>query len=393
MGTGILQSLLALALLSPASGAGQSNPPPIGSVKPLEFNEVAPQFGGTSIAKTSKQKIIAISNVSDAPVLVLQIQATDDFEQGNTCHTWLPEGSTCLIQVLFTPSAEGVRTGRLYVDGVTTSPSGEPAQELFDQSIPLTGYGLVQEDLDKEVETREPHDPARTTNEEEQAKALLDDQTSTFEDLLAKDARAVANSEKIFALTMDTDRRLRIASILASIGVKDKIYSDYLMGEAEKALKHDHDMPWPFLYSEDGSKQSAANPRLIDWCQRYRRDFWEIEKMEVYEIPNAWYFLGASGDPRSYDVLERGLHSPNLMIVVSAAQGLAKLQDPRAIDELIAVGHHLPGEVRALIAESLLLLSMPEAQAAAEELAPEKERLKLQRDDIQARGIKVLFPW
>jgi hypothetical protein len=102
--------------------------------------------------------------------------------------------------------------------------------------------------------------------------------------------------------------------------------------------------------------------------------FWDIHNVEYYEVPTAWFYLAAAGDPRAYDLLIKGLHSQNPMIAGMAAWGLAKLQDHRAIDELIATGHQVPGEARACIVRSLVYFDVPKAQAAAEQLMPEKEK-------------------
>ena len=79
----------------------------------------------------------------------------------------------------------------------------------------------------------------------------------------------------------------------------------------------------------------------------------------------------------------------------TAARGLAKLQDPRAVDELIATGSHVPGEALLGIAQSLIYFSAPKAQMAAEKLTSEKEKrvLEAYRQDMNARGLKALFPW
>jgi hypothetical protein len=72
--------------------------------------------------------------------------------------------------------------------------------------------------------------------------------------------------------------------------------------------------------------------------RRHGVEFWDTDRVEFYEMPISWYYFAAAGDPRPYDLLVKGLHFQNLAIAAMAAQGLAKLQDPRAINELIVVG-------------------------------------------------------
>jgi hypothetical protein len=81
------------------------------------------------------------------------------------------------------------------------------------------------------------------------------------------------------------------------------------------------------------------------------------------------------------------------MIVGAAAEGLAKLQEPRAIDELITTGHHVSGEGRQEIAKFLLYFPDPKAQAAADELAVPTDSFKFAKQAAREKGVKGLFPW
>jgi PBS lyase HEAT-like repeat len=349
----------------------------------LVFNETTPDFGAMLQGKPSVQKTISVSNESDAPFLFQQIVATRDFSQTNNCPTWLLEGSGCLIAITFTPTVGGLRTGELVV----------VLGEAGEYSIPLKGFGLPSVDAQSEIVNVQSH-TERTRNGEEEAQHLINDKRYKLQKLLDKNAADIANSEKVFALTRDTERKERIASILVSLGVKDPSYFDYLSAQAKKALAHDRDMPWPSLYDGNGDSTSP-NPAFIEWCDKHQLPFWDMYRVSYYELPAAWYFLAAAGDPRSYDLLISGLHSFNLMIVATAARGLAKLQDPRAVDELIATGSHVPGEALLGIAQSLIYFSAPKAQMAAEKLTSEKEKrvLEAYRQDMNARGLKALFPW
>lgn len=112
-----------------------------------------------------------------------------------------------------------------------------------------------------------------------------------------------------------------------------------------------------------------------------------------YEIAKPWYDLAAASDSRAYDLLIDGIHSHNLMIASVAAKGLARLQDPRAIDELIATGRHAGSEARYSIGVSLLYFSDPKAQAAAEELIKDKNHLAIEHKEMQTRGLQGLFSY
>jgi hypothetical protein len=349
----------------------------------LAFNETKPQFGAVTIGETSVPKIISVSNIGSAPMFIIQIAATNDFAETSHCPIWLPEGSGCLVWIRFTPTAAGPRSGELRV---TWTGGGK-------QTIALIGFGsLGTNHADKGTPQAVRAD--RTKNDEEAARELIDDKRFSFQALLHKNPADVANSARVFELTKDSERKLRIASILLSIGVWDPKYSDYLMDEAKKALAHDQDMPWPILYGEDGLAKSL-NPALGDWCVKHQLSFHDAEKVQKYEIPVAWVYLSAAHDSRAYELLLKGLRSPNVMVAISAAHGLAILQDPRAINEMIFVGRNTQNEARFEIAKSLLYFPDPNAQTVAEELTPEKMKggLELTRREIEARGLKVLLPW
>jgi hypothetical protein len=69
------------------------------------------------------------------------------------------------------------------------------------------------------------------------------DENYTFDMLLHGDPHAIAGAKKKFAAITDPKGKMRIASILISRGVQDRIYIDYLTAEARKALANP--IPWP----------------------------------------------------------------------------------------------------------------------------------------------------
>ncbi|HEY1527944.1 MAG TPA: HEAT repeat domain-containing protein [Candidatus Angelobacter sp.] len=261
-------------------------------------------------------------------------------------------------------------------------------------------------------------------NETDKEKALeliaLENKTHTFQEFLSGNPEVVANEKQIFALSNDAKVKRRIASILITLGIKDRVYFDYLVQEAKKGLNNE--MPWPSAYDEHGrlnkdvtqafigwckkngidpndphvASYRAADPEWLEWCMKRHLNLNNSRYAAYYEIPDGWYDLAATRDPRSYDLLIQGLHSHNLMIAATAAKGLARLQDPRAIDELIATGRRVPGEARYGIAEALLYFPDPKAQAAAEEFADvldDKKLFDYKRAEAKAKGVKGLFPY
>jgi beta-propeller repeat-containing protein/HYDIN/CFA65/VesB family protein len=91
-------------------------------------------FGDQAVGTTSVAQIVTLTNAGDAALSIIGIQATGDFGQTNNCGGGLAVGANCSINVSFSPTVSGVRTGSLSVnDNAANSP----------QSITLTGNGVV----------------------------------------------------------------------------------------------------------------------------------------------------------------------------------------------------------------------------------------------------------
>jgi hypothetical protein len=90
-------------------------------------------FGSQTVNITSSPQAVSLSNSGTAPLLISSITTSGDFAQTNNCGNALAAGSTCSINVTFTPTAGGTRTGTLTVaDNATGSP----------QTVGLTGTGV-----------------------------------------------------------------------------------------------------------------------------------------------------------------------------------------------------------------------------------------------------------
>ena len=100
----------------------------------------------------------------------------------------------------------------------------------------------------------------------------------------------------------------------------------------------------------------------------------------MYLAPGPVGLLALTGDPRAIPILRRGLLSPNHMIGIVAATGLAEMQDRDSIPLIIQACKRAPADVAAVIAaESLLYFDDPKAQSAVDEYVP-KDAAKIYRD-------------
>src|SRR5260370_39289585 len=74
----------------------------------------------------------------------------------------------------------------------------------------------------------------------------------------------------------------------------------------------------------------------------------------MYLAPGPVGLLALTGDPRAVPLLRRALWSPNYMIEIMGAMGLAKIQDKESIPWIIEACRRAPAEAAAVIAESLI---------------------------------------
>ena len=112
------------------SGMGMA--PPGVSLSPV--STVA--FAATGVGLAAAAQTVTLTNNGGLPLLIQSVVVTGDFDLvggANTCGGSLASGGTCTMQVVFAPSAPGVRTGCItVVDNAGSSP----------QTLQLTGTGV-----------------------------------------------------------------------------------------------------------------------------------------------------------------------------------------------------------------------------------------------------------
>lgn len=89
-------------------------------------------FTALNVGATSTAQTLTVTNTGNGPLTISSVQVNGDFAQTNNCTTVAPT-STCAVQVTFTPTSSGARTGTLTL---TSSAIGSP------QSVSLTGSGI-----------------------------------------------------------------------------------------------------------------------------------------------------------------------------------------------------------------------------------------------------------
>jgi Beta-propeller repeat/Abnormal spindle-like microcephaly-assoc'd, ASPM-SPD-2-Hydin len=105
----------------------------VGAPAPLvTLSATALSFPGQSVGAASAPTPVTLTNSGTAPLTIVGITASGDFAQTNTCTPTLAAGSSCIVNVTFTPPAVGTVTGTLTI---TDSAGGSP------HSVALVGSG------------------------------------------------------------------------------------------------------------------------------------------------------------------------------------------------------------------------------------------------------------
>jgi hypothetical protein len=92
-------------------------------------------YGNQTVGSTTVAQTVTLSNVGAATLAFNSIAATGDFGQTNDCGSMLDVGESCRVNVTFTPTAVGSRTGFL---SISDNASGSP------QQVSLSGTGTTQ---------------------------------------------------------------------------------------------------------------------------------------------------------------------------------------------------------------------------------------------------------
>ena len=90
-------------------------------------------FTSAVVGTLTPAQTVTLFVSGSAPLTISGISVTGDFTQTNNCPTVVPLGNSCTINVAFSPTAEGDRTGSLTI---ASNGSGNP------HTVALTGTGL-----------------------------------------------------------------------------------------------------------------------------------------------------------------------------------------------------------------------------------------------------------
>jgi Cep192 domain 4/Bacterial Ig-like domain (group 2)/HYDIN/CFA65/VesB-like, Ig-like domain len=92
------------------------------------------KFGAQAVGYTTVQRTVTLTNSGTAALVIAGVTASGDYATNNLCPGSLPPNVSCKINVTFTPTVTGIRSGALTL----TDNAGSGTQ-----TVPLTGTGVL----------------------------------------------------------------------------------------------------------------------------------------------------------------------------------------------------------------------------------------------------------
>jgi len=108
-----------------------------GTVATVSLSTTSLMFGSQPLGTTSTAQPVTLSNTGNAALAISSIAVSGDFGQSNNCGASIAAGSSCTINVTFTPTATGTRTGLLTVTDNSNGVAGST------QTASLSGTGTT----------------------------------------------------------------------------------------------------------------------------------------------------------------------------------------------------------------------------------------------------------
>ncbi|MDQ2839784.1 MAG: HEAT repeat domain-containing protein [Acidobacteriota bacterium] len=152
------------------------------------------------------------------------------------------------------------------------------------------------------------------------------------------------------------------------LGDKDATWWDYLAKRAEEAV--DSDAPSVVDYDPAGKVIPGVSAKFLTWAKVHSLSVNQaLRKTELNLAAVA--FVGESMDWRGVPLLRQALLSPNYLVEMAAARGLAQLQDSASIPSIVQACETAPTEVAFGIASGLREFHTPAAENAAKRFTPQ----------------------
>ena len=207
----------------------------------------------------------------------------------------------------------------------------------------------------------------------------------------ANAVEAIPILKEQFVHVQDPLAKAKIAAALLRLGDKDDSYWDFLVKQVQPAWESD--APSFLAYDSQGNAIPGPSPEFAAWVKTHNLRPDSAAEDSFYMLPANVLNFGWSRDPRAIPFLRRALSSPNYMIEIAAALGVAEIGDKDSIPFIIEACKKAPSDVAAVIAKSLIYFDSAEAQSAVDKFIP--RHLADMYRDARTHGEKTPFsiPW
>jgi HEAT repeat protein len=197
------------------------------------------------------------------------------------------------------------------------------------------------------------------------------------------DEKARPALKRLFESNNKPTTKRAIALALVRLGEKDDKYWDEIARPAKERVESD--MPTILAFDSNGkSIRGKFSEDFLAWCKKRNVQPESMTMDALYRSQEDIRFLALTRDSRAIPLLMKGLESPNHMVVLKSAEGLARFQHGPAVEKIVAACERLPAESAAAVAEFLLYFKDKKAQMAADKHIPsaalERKRARAEKD-------------
>ena len=175
---------------------------------------------------------------------------------------------------------------------------------------------------------------------------------------------AIPDLEALEAKVPPGDLKLKIDAALVRMHDDKPQYWQAVLAAATEAAGSD--MPFPYTDSNQLDPYFKSKPWQGAAMQA------QIERAMVL-YPKAVMHLGETADPRGDTVLRLATKSPNILVVMAAAGGLAELKDEAAVPLILKVDSRLSPPMKGLLAHTMVYFNSPKAKAYVKQYLPAQE--------------------
>jgi len=204
-----------------------------------------------------------------------------------------------------------------------------------------------------------------------------------------RDTTLIPYQEIQFTSATTKNEKCFVAATLVFLGADEKYWS-FLVEQSLAALDRGVPSPVDLEAWRSGSEAYTTPPKFAEWLRETGLSATQGAKLAV-EDALAVQALGMTADPRAFPLLARGLKSENYYLAHTAARGLARLQDARAIELIIDAANDAPPELRTLIAINLAYFENSKAQRAAGDLIEDEALLHHVREQFATSGDRAIY--